>query len=505
MSLLSRCSLLLPLPATFDCAAHTTRPNDIDPLHNMELQEKNVMNLRMEKSNGTSIVLTRTYETARATTAGVGNLDVGKPLEPFFSYTEEENDLLVSSKELAEAVGPLPIFLTQYLAAQRLKTARAEAVDKAKRDKDRAEKEAEKLKASAPIAGTMLMSNPHDISSVICGPVDIPPVWSVSLSQKVRFPLHCWTDAILRGAIETPHSVPKENIRAGQLTALVASERVQVVDVAKATNLYGGEEVSSKLSTSLWRQASRNLLAAWEHLCAKVDLDDPEAPNNTYFSEYNLHVVFFANLKVFDELPQVWYPIERELRLAIFADGLFNEALWSSRVQIGVSTFLQAQAFFSVPSVTASSSHALKRPATGDANTTPPKAPRNGGGSGPRGGGGGGPSCEGSGSEPSQSCLICLGPHPLCDYPSGSTKFLDQKDHFCKADGNGPRAGLRTAGSFRGGQFRAVCILFNIGKECPGNHEPERLHVSSLCGGADHYALARHRNCVRIRDGAFLL
>ncbi|KAJ6627808.1 hypothetical protein B0H10DRAFT_2209937 [Mycena sp. CBHHK59/15] len=273
-------------------------PADIAPLHNMELQEKNVKNLHVEKNNNASIMLMHVYEAAHATAAGVGNLNVGSALEPFFSYTDEEKALMVSSKELVDVVGPLPIFLIQHIAMECLKITRAEADEKVTCDK-----EAEKLKANQSIMGMLLMSNPHAISSVLSGPANIPPIFSVSLRHQVYFPLHWWTDKVLGEAVEFPHTVPKESICAAQTSVLVTPECMHVVNVAKVTKIFRGEEISSALSTSLWHQVSRNLLTAYQHLCPVVDPNNPSSPCHTYASEYNLHIVFFANLKVFNNLP----------------------------------------------------------------------------------------------------------------------------------------------------------------------------------------------------------
>ncbi|KAJ6601359.1 hypothetical protein DFH09DRAFT_1355520 [Mycena vulgaris] len=160
----------------------------LGPLHNTELQERNVRNLRVERSKRASSALKRAYEAARATLTGAGNLDVGMPLESFFGYTDEEKDLMVSSKELFEAVGPLPIFL-----------------------------------------------------------------------------IHChgtFQDRA-RSSLRTPCQM---SWSAEQPTALATPERVLVVDVAKATKLYGSEEIFSTLDEPL----APELLAARQYLCPMI-------------------------------------------------------------------------------------------------------------------------------------------------------------------------------------------------------------------------------------------
>ncbi|KAJ7097270.1 hypothetical protein B0H15DRAFT_35934 [Mycena belliarum] len=501
MTRMSRCNLPLPLPSDFDCVAHATRLPDIAPSATWDLRMINKKNIIAEKFNETSITLTDAYEAARGTPRGVGDLDVGSPLQPLYAYSDVDKELMVSSNQYCDAVGPLPSSLVRYITEEHLKKDRADADEKAKREKERADKEAEKLKANSSIAGTLLMSNPHEISSVLSGPAVIPPLFAISLRNRVVLPLHYWTDEMLRLAAERPHEIPKELIRAEQTSTLVTPERVQVVDVLKAVKLYGGEEKSAALTPSLWRQASRNLLAAWVYLCPAIVPNDPTSPQNTYASEYDLHVRFFANLKVFDDLPQVWYPIEYELRLAIFNCALFNEHLWSSRVDIGVNSYKQAKHFSSLFSVHPTSGltapHSLKRPAPDDGNSAFAKAPRNVNSSNARGGGGS--SRESSVPRLPPLCLVCTGPHNAHDHPPDLTSFRDGAPYFCKVDGRD----VRSVGSFRGSANRALCILYNVGAACPGGHEPERLHACTFCGGS-HRALSRDRACKRVKDGAFV-
>ncbi|KAJ7811347.1 hypothetical protein B0H14DRAFT_3479799 [Mycena olivaceomarginata] len=101
----SICGLPLPLPPTFDYAAHRKRPANTPTSDNMELLEKNRRNVRTETHNANSVSATRGYEEA------------------------EEKRLLVGSKEVVEATGPLPIFMTSWVAAQRLVVATEEATE----------------------------------------------------------------------------------------------------------------------------------------------------------------------------------------------------------------------------------------------------------------------------------------------------------------------------------------------------------------------------------------
>jgi hypothetical protein len=91
-------------------------------------------NFLIERANDASLRLTRAYEAAAGSTAGVGDLDVGACLQPFFSYLDEEKALLVASKDVVDASGQLSLFMTMWVAGQRIQVAKVEAEEKKKQD-----------------------------------------------------------------------------------------------------------------------------------------------------------------------------------------------------------------------------------------------------------------------------------------------------------------------------------------------------------------------------------
>jgi hypothetical protein len=72
-------------------------------------------NITVEKHNTQSLTLTWAYQTAAASAAGAGTLDVGESLRALFEYSADEKELLISSKELVNAISPLPSSLTLYI------------------------------------------------------------------------------------------------------------------------------------------------------------------------------------------------------------------------------------------------------------------------------------------------------------------------------------------------------------------------------------------------------
>jgi hypothetical protein len=77
--------------------------------------------------------------------------------------------------------------------------------------------------------------------------------------------------------------------------------------------------------------------------------------------------------------------------------------------------------------------------------------------------------------------------------------FLDGKPIFSIIVGRN----IRTARAFRGNAPKSLCLNFNLGRKCNGEHGDERLHVCSQCGG-DHGALSRDPACLRVRDGTLV-
>ncbi|KAJ7480934.1 hypothetical protein FB451DRAFT_1171510 [Mycena latifolia] len=324
----------LPLPPTFDCDAHATRPADRAPPDGMELEDKNAENVIREASNKASIALTRAYAAARGTVTGVGTLDVGAPLMALWSYTDEEKAMLLHSPDLVAAVGPLPLTLTKLIAQHR-------AAIGVQREEERADKEAEKAK-TANLLGSMMYTNPHEVTPLLRQAATIPSIFLVSLRHAIYFPLHWWTDRLLRKAAESPHTICKEFSRAEQSASYSIGERVQVVDVMKCAKLFDGEDEVKCLTPSLWRQAANNLLSAFQKLCPAADPADPSARNHA--SELVAHFLWMA----------VWLPIERKLRYALMAQGYFKAETWADEVRSVLSAHEHAAALASTYALAAS-------------------------------------------------------------------------------------------------------------------------------------------------------
>jgi hypothetical protein len=500
MTTTSHCGLPLPLTITFDFDAYTARPADIAPPANITLTLKNTRNRRLEKSNGDSLDDTFAYQEDLLAGKNLEGLDVGERLVPYLAYSEEEINLLMTDKALVDATGPLPSYLTQLISEKRMKIAKDEKEKEEKLETERAQKEADKEKVYE--LGTLLMSNPQTLAASRTAPVPIPPIFLVSLKFKVHFPLHWWKKSILRRVSEDPTKVAVLDRKVSQGTKLHGAEKVQLLDVAKATKEFGAEDAS--MTYNAWGDASRNLLSAYVSLCPAIDPTVPGSPTHTFASEYSQHIVFFASADDAELTFPVWYPLEKDLREKIlFNDITFEDSSWQAKLDacLNAHEFAERNKATRESHANANSSgpsSGSKRGPSDDGNSAAPKQPRGTFGRREDFRGGGGHSREGSAApQRTPSCIICLGPHRAHDHDTKSTSFRDGAPHFAKLDG----CGICTTAAFRGGP-KTLCVLYNVVKPC-SDHGEDRLHVCSLCGG-NHAALTKDATCRRVRDGAFV-
>ncbi|KAJ7635933.1 hypothetical protein B0H17DRAFT_1217175 [Mycena rosella] len=337
---------LLPLPANFDTDAHMVCPNDIPAPSHSALDNKNAENMKIEKSNKISLTYMRAYAIARA--AGtVGNLDVSTKLLPYLEYLADDKALLVSSPQVVAATGPLPIFMTLWIASEQLKKSTMDAAEKTKREKEREAREAEKMKALRPLKGTLLIPNPHPISSTISGPAHIPEVYHTSLAHKIYFPLHWWGDQVLCFVTDHPHMLPCDPLtptllNKWNLSGASSAATNRVVNVKKAMVNLGDEDIGL-FSPGIWRQSALNMLESFVHLCPCVDPTDsgPDHVKVTYATEFEQHIQFFTSMVCFEDAEKlpVWYTVEHRLHYEIFGGGLFDAHLYEARVDNALSTW----------------------------------------------------------------------------------------------------------------------------------------------------------------------
>ncbi|KAF8189422.1 hypothetical protein K438DRAFT_1763645 [Mycena galopus ATCC 62051] len=321
--LMSRCGLPLPLPVDFSTDAHMDRPLDVVPPTRWDLADINSVNVRIERDNKASIAFTKAYAEARGFPGGVGALNVGANLKPFYEYPEEFKELLIKAPLVCDATGPLPTFMVIWIASQRIKNSKAESDKKDARD-------AERSRGARPTKGTLVMGPLHRILSTSDALVPIPDCYENYFCNKIYFPLHWWSDKQLQLFANQPHSIPKTNI---------SENRVTVVDMAKAERLLSTDDFNV-LTPGLWRQVSVNQLRAFENICAAPVPGDPTSPATSYAVEYKKHILFFTALHCFEEIKmfEVWFCLEAALRAEVFNNGIFDTLVWETKWGIAAST-----------------------------------------------------------------------------------------------------------------------------------------------------------------------
>ncbi|KAJ7194009.1 hypothetical protein GGX14DRAFT_587015 [Mycena pura] len=302
MALISRSGLALPLPVNFDFVAYKTRGADVLPPDTHDLADINADNVQREAGNKASIKLTFAYETALASAARPAsplNEDVSYPLLPFFTYSDQQKHVLVGDKEVVAASGPLPLFMTLFIANERLNTQQAKDADKAKNDADRARR-------------------------------------FTRCRKKQGSSSSFW---MIRQATDFPHTISTTTILGPQVPGSAQTLGITVIHVAKNMNMLHDEDIS-RLTPGIWRQASRNMLESFKQLCPAVVPGDPVL-GHTHASKYAEHVLFFANLSCFEEaeLFPVWYQVEHELRYEIYSSGLFDHFYYEQRINIALTTY----------------------------------------------------------------------------------------------------------------------------------------------------------------------
>ncbi|KAJ7355814.1 hypothetical protein DFH08DRAFT_933612 [Mycena albidolilacea] len=273
----SACGLPLPLATDFDFRAYRKTPAELIAPDDMSLREKNADNCLVERANDASLRLTRAYEAAAGSSAGVGDLDVGARLQPFFSYSEEEKALLVASKDVVEASGPLPLFMTMWIAGQRVLVAKGEAEEKKKRDESKANPAGQMLKGAMPAGPT------HRISSLATSDVELPNAFLGCLVQKMPIPLHWWTNSNLRKVNDNPHWLPWKELT-------IEGKKLVIIMTDKAEKIVGDADDEFKsLTPGKWREASINFARALRIVSQEVPADAPAGWSNPAI-EYEKHI-----------------------------------------------------------------------------------------------------------------------------------------------------------------------------------------------------------------------
>ncbi|KAJ7359385.1 hypothetical protein DFH08DRAFT_952532 [Mycena albidolilacea] len=271
----SACGLPLPLPTDFDFHTYRKTPAELISPDDISLREKNTDNCLVEHSNNVSLRLTRVYEAAAGSSAGVGNLDVGTCLQPFISYSKEEKVLLFASKDVVEVSGPLPLYMTMWVAGQCVMVVKAESEEKKKHNELEANPAGQMLRGAI---GPM-----HHISSLAMLEVELPNVFLGCLVQKMPIPLHWWTKSNLTKVNNNSHWLPwKELTIKGKKLVIIMTDKVEKI-VGNVDNKF------KSLTPGKWREASINFTCTLHIISQEVLADAPPGWLNPAI-EYEKHI-----------------------------------------------------------------------------------------------------------------------------------------------------------------------------------------------------------------------
>jgi hypothetical protein len=274
------------LPTDFDFRAYRKTLTELVAPDDMSLCEKNADNFLIERANDASLRLTRAYETATGSTAGVGDLDVGACLQPFFSYLDKEKVLLMASKDVVDVSGPLFLFMTMWVPGQRVQVEKGEAEEKKKQDELKANPARQALKGVMPTGPT------HRIASLATSEVEIPKNFLSCLVQRMPVPLHWWTNGNVTKANNNPHRLLWRELT-------IEGKNILILETSKGEKILGDAEDKYKnLTPGKWREASVNFAHTWQIVSQKVPADAPPGWSNIAI-EYERHICFFVQVRDF--------------------------------------------------------------------------------------------------------------------------------------------------------------------------------------------------------------
>ncbi|KAK6984663.1 hypothetical protein R3P38DRAFT_2363690, partial [Favolaschia claudopus] len=97
-----------PLPATFDFAAWSKAPPDLQIPDDFDLKDRNKYNCEVDEHNRLSVRTTKAYAAALQDGTVTPAMDIGLKLKAFYLYSQDEVDEIVSSTEFERLVGPIP-------------------------------------------------------------------------------------------------------------------------------------------------------------------------------------------------------------------------------------------------------------------------------------------------------------------------------------------------------------------------------------------------------------
>jgi hypothetical protein len=295
-----------------------TPPSDADIPVLMDVKARNKHNIVIDTFNNTSIDITRTYmEAAQDGTLAAGQ-DVGPKLKAYFRYTEDELETLVVDNDYFLLVSPVPPHVA--LAVFEERRTRKKLAEEKKADD-------EKAKAKG-LMKSLVMVNPIQLSAASRPPPSAPEILLVPLRYGTPLPIWWFTNTCLCFAMECADQMPTKHQHPTSKNNSAA--KVSFVDITKLTKEWGGDDTTESYLLYIWAEVTCNYTNTFKSLSTDANDLNP----HTYSSELEKHFNFFKNVNDAEELLEVWYGTEKELRNKIItACTTFELNFWHSKVQ----------------------------------------------------------------------------------------------------------------------------------------------------------------------------
>jgi hypothetical protein len=169
------------------------------------------------------------------------------------------------------------------------------------------------------------MVNPIQLSAASCPAPSVPEILLVPLRYGTPLPIWWFTNTHLHFATESADQMPTKHQHPTSKNNPAA--KVSFVDITKLTKEWGGDNTTESNSLYICAEATRNYTNTFKSL--SVDTNDLNP--HTYGGELEKHFNFFKNVDDAEELFEVWYGTEKELRNKIItACATFELNFWHS-------------------------------------------------------------------------------------------------------------------------------------------------------------------------------
>ncbi|KAL1690403.1 hypothetical protein GGG16DRAFT_19441, partial [Schizophyllum commune] len=289
---------LLSIDTDFDFAGWRTPPAPVPSV--MPLTFRHADNIAIEKHNDISIRQTLHYE------AQVVNDDVGAPLKPLFAYTEDEITFLLDDTlgTLQADLPSFPYFLRTELAAR--KKAR-DTAEKEKTERERAEKEARKVKPVETTLGLLQFKDTPDALSDPTATIQFPEIYKVHVACGLTLPLALLSNNTLRTAMNQDNIKTRVHSKHNRKDATVVNEK----ETLRILHLPADEH----LNLTEHDECILNYVALMESIAPSSVVTGP-LTNMTY--EFRALVCWFLSVRDRVHRYATWRPVEKMFMKRLF-------------------------------------------------------------------------------------------------------------------------------------------------------------------------------------------